>query len=352
MTAVPRPVAKRQLLSPAADLEGVTPKPRTWVVPDMIPAGAVTLLSGDGGVGKSTLALQLAVAVATGTEWLGLKAARGSVVLLSAEDDRDELHRRLIATCAEQAVTLADLTDLYFMAAAGEDLLLAIPETASNAVRPTALYRQFSGEVSHLTPRLVIIDTAADVFGGNENDRAQVRSFLTLLRSLCRLSDTAVLLLAHPSVAAMATGRGVSGSTAWANSCRSLLYLSNRAGNRELNLQKSNYAPVNQRLFLQWQDGVFARTCSNTAQTANAGGVAEHLFLERLRETNQLGRNVNSKGGANYAPNVFAAHAEAGGVTKIAFRQAMDRLLATGEIEEVLEGPPSKRRRHLKEVWK
>ena len=40
--------------------------PREWLVDALVPMKTVTLFSGDGGTGKSLLALQLAVAVAAG----------------------------------------------------------------------------------------------------------------------------------------------------------------------------------------------------------------------------------------------------------------------------------------------
>lgn len=54
----------------AASLEGKLVPPRHWLVRDLVPSGTVTLLGGDGGTGKSLLALQLACAVATGGKWL------------------------------------------------------------------------------------------------------------------------------------------------------------------------------------------------------------------------------------------------------------------------------------------
>jgi len=59
---------------------------RSWIVDDLIPESNVTDLSGDGGTGKSLLALQLAVGVATGTRWLGRNVAKGAVLYLSCED--------------------------------------------------------------------------------------------------------------------------------------------------------------------------------------------------------------------------------------------------------------------------
>lgn len=81
------PVRQSQWRS-AADLEGVPVPEREWLVPDLIPARNVTLLYGDGGTGKSLLALQLAVAVALGRSWLGLPVKAGNALFPSAEDGR------------------------------------------------------------------------------------------------------------------------------------------------------------------------------------------------------------------------------------------------------------------------
>ena len=42
------------------------PPPRRWLVQDWLPAGRVTLLAGQGGIGKSRLALQLSAGIASG----------------------------------------------------------------------------------------------------------------------------------------------------------------------------------------------------------------------------------------------------------------------------------------------
>ncbi len=56
---------------PAADLDGKPVPARKWLVEGLIPSGTVTMLSGDGGTGKSLLSLQLACAVALGRNWIG-----------------------------------------------------------------------------------------------------------------------------------------------------------------------------------------------------------------------------------------------------------------------------------------
>ena len=91
-----------------------------WLVEDIIPEGNVTLLSGDGATGKSLLALQLAVAVATGGHWFGFKPEPGGALYVSAEDEIEELHRRL----ARIAPKLDALDQLTIIPLAGKDAVL------------------------------------------------------------------------------------------------------------------------------------------------------------------------------------------------------------------------------------
>ena len=76
--------AKISLLSelmedPALDVE------QAWVLRHYIPEGCVVLLSGDPKVGKSTVAAQLAVAVAGGQRFLGQPTRRGPVLWVGLE---------------------------------------------------------------------------------------------------------------------------------------------------------------------------------------------------------------------------------------------------------------------------
>src|SRR3954452_532799 len=58
----------------ASTLAGREPPTREWIVADWIPCRQVTLFSGHGEAGKTILALQLMIAVASGTAWLDLPA--------------------------------------------------------------------------------------------------------------------------------------------------------------------------------------------------------------------------------------------------------------------------------------
>ena len=210
----------------------------------------------------------------------------------------------------------------------------------------------FRSHVTEIEPRIVVLDTLADLFPGNENDRAQARQFIGLLRGLAIRFDCAMLLLAHPSLTGINSGTGTSGSTAWNNSVRSRLYLERIVSDgyepnpdaRVLTTKKSNYARIGGEIRMTWTAGVFIADAPMSAGEAmNAGLKAEGAFLRLLRNFMEQGRRVNAVGGVNYAPKVFAAHPNAEGINKRAFAQAMEALLQAGKISVAHEGPPSRR---------
>lgn len=72
------------------------PQQQKFLVDGLIPIAKPGILAAVGGVGKSLSVIQLALAVACGGKWWGKEIKeRGSSVILCAEDDLMEIHRRL-----------------------------------------------------------------------------------------------------------------------------------------------------------------------------------------------------------------------------------------------------------------
>lgn len=352
----PEPEGPLLAFAPASDLVGRPVAPREWLVPALVPARTVTMLGGDGGTGKSLLALQLAVATATGRDWIGREVKAGKVMFLSAEDDADELHRRFADILATEDVDFTELRDLHVTSLAGRDALLAVQDRTTGALIPTPLLGALDAQIARIGPALVVLDTLADLHAGEENSRAHARQFIGMLRGLAIRHGCAVLLLAHPSLSGMASGSGLSGSTAWNASVRSRLYLG-RVGDgdyeanpdaRRLVTKKANYGPSGGEIGLTWRDGVFVADAVETGLERIARNAkAERVFLALLHLFDAQGRDANHSGGSNYAPKVFSEHPDAEGVTKRAFRDAMERLLSEGKITVEKFGPPSRPSRRL-----
>ena len=90
-------------------LADVKPERVEWLWPGRIPLGKLTLLDGDPGVGKSTLAVHLAAQVSIGGRWPDdTDCPTGGVVLLSAEDGlSDTVRPRLDAAGADSTRIVA-----------------------------------------------------------------------------------------------------------------------------------------------------------------------------------------------------------------------------------------------------
>jgi RecA-family ATPase len=343
----------------ASDWHGKpVPEPR-WLVQKFIPYRNVTQHTGDGGVGKSLLDLQLAVAVVANRKWIGMPIEiTGPVIVYSAEDELEETWRRVADICTAEDIKLSALGDLHIAPLAGMDAMLSIADErgGNGSMTPTPLWHQLVRKAGDIRPKLVVIDTSADVFGGDEIKRRQVRQFVGMLRSLAFDFDCAVVLLSHPSVAGINDGTGRSGSTGWNNAFRGRMYQERvivRDGTfvsepdpdlRVLRNNKLNYGRTGAGIRIRYdvEHDVFVNEQADEVSAADAAVAAERVFLECLAEIEAQGREVNTlKNGSKYAPKVFAGLRAAAGYTKHQLGAAMERLLNDRQIRIGQAGPPS-----------
>ena len=320
-----------------SDLKDRPVKERLWTVDGWIPRGQVTLLYADGGVGKSQIILQLLMNVSLGEPWFGLRTYKGSALYLGAEDDTDELHRRFHDVINARFNCYADFTDVVFSSLAGEDALLASYDPRAKKLSPSKIMTELTASIAQQRPSICVIDTLADVFPADENDRALARQFIGMLRKPAIEHNCAVVVLAHPSLSGISTGRGTSGSTGWNNSVRSRITMERDDQNpdrRTLKLAKSNYSKIGTEISITWENGVFVHDPQSSGLDAKAANSkARRVFLSLLESYSDDGKVVNANGGSTYAPTAFAADENSEGVTKPAFRTAMKSLLAEGVIK-------------------
>jgi len=353
-----QPTTDRLHMLDVAAWHGMPVPVRGWAVTNRIALGNVTLMSGEGGVGKSILILQLCAAHVLGRDWFGSMPEQGTVIYLNAEDDERELHFRLAAIVAHLGTTFAALQGLHLVPLAGKDALLGVADRAG-IIKPTPLFERLLRTATEMKPVLIALDTAADMFGGNENDRSQVRQFIGQLRGLAIAANAGVLLASHPSLSGINNDSGLSGSTGWHNSVRSRLYFkaadtdSEKPNSdlRELVIRKNNYGPRGEVIRMTWQNGVFVPVAApSTIERAAAEQKVEQVFLDLLRRFTREGRNVSDKRGTTFAPAMFAEEAEAADVSKADLDDAMKRLFAANRIRVVSEGPRSRIRTRIIEV--
>lgn len=289
---IPFPKPKQTPLLPPLDVisassfAGIDIPDRAWLLDGILIRRGITLLTGDGGIGKSLLCLQLQVACALGKPWLGIPIDNPiSSFGLYCEDEREEVHRRVADILKYYDATFDDLGDrMMFVCRVGHNNVMMRFDRSKDQLVQTPFMQQIIDEIEMGGYQITIIDTVADTFQGNENDRMQTRSFVSATRVLGHRYDGGVILSAHPSRAGMADGSGLSGSTAWHNSCRGRIYLTKPpkdphdpdfdddkpTNERILKKMKNNYGAADGKMRLEWKDGAFVRTDNRCATTVEA----------------------------------------------------------------------------------
>lgn len=251
--------AKLARLQPV-DLSGLAEAdvdPTRYAVEPILPRQHVTLLGSHGGAGKSILALTLAAHVVCGRAWCGLPVYQGKALYVSLEDPGELVRYRLRRIADEYDLDPATISEgLTVLDGSMGDAVLAteVNDSGTRRLVPTAALEELEQACEGMS--LAIVDNASDAYDANENDRRMVRRFVRSLAHIAREHDAAVLLLAHIDKAAARTGANgntYSGSTAWHNSTRSRLALSNQDG-VELAHEKHNLGSKIEPIALTWTD--------------------------------------------------------------------------------------------------
>jgi RecA-family ATPase len=327
--------------------------PREWAVDDLIPMHQAHLTSGHGAIGKSLLELMRAVSHVLGLPWLGFNVRRGPVIYLSAEEEDDELRRRLEAITKHYGVRFKDLLGaLHLVSYAGDNCLLGAPDR-NGIIHPTELFDRLLADALRLKPAAVMVDTLTDCYAGDENNRSQTTQFVKLLQGLAIKARCSAAILAHPSNVGLATGSGLSGSTGWHNKVRSRLYIrapTTEKGEpidsdlREIQFLKNNYAKQGDTLIIRWKDGVFVPEHKpGSFESAERDKSDEEQFLTLLAKYNGQEKPVSNKLTANnYAPKLFAAELGPVAISQKRYAAAMERLFESKAIHVQPYGPPSK----------
>jgi hypothetical protein len=172
-----------------------------WQVKHVIPADSIGMLFGASGTFKSFVALDHALHVAHGLQWLGRKTKQGSVVYVAAEGGAG-IYRRVAAWHQERGLGICEsfrvcITPLVLSLSEQVELLAAAIEALPEK------------------PSLVYVDTLSQTFEGDENSATDIAGYLRLLNAGIRARfHCTVIVIHHSGHAATERPRGSSAITA------------------------------------------------------------------------------------------------------------------------------------------
>lgn len=171
---------------------------QTWLVRGLWPSGGVGIIAAEPKSGKTWLALELAVCVASGVNCLGeYPVDTPSTVLFFNGEDGEHIQRdRLANLMLAKGLNHEDVAKLKIISA--DSLRLDVPEDL-NSLREL---------VETNRPKLVILDPFVRLHRINENNSAEVAELLSNLRNIQKDFDTSIILVHHLKKAGGKTVRG------------------------------------------------------------------------------------------------------------------------------------------------
>jgi hypothetical protein len=171
---------------------------RRWILEDRLIRKFVSLTIAPGGVGKSTLTMQEAIAIATGRALTGSKVEeRGKVWVWNLEDPRDELMRRMAAVLKHWGIPAADVADRVFLnSGLDRELIVVQPDAKGNAVA-TPDVEALVTEVKTKGVDVLIVDPFVRAHRVNENVNAEIDLAVKAFSRVAQLAECAVMLVHH-----------------------------------------------------------------------------------------------------------------------------------------------------------
>ena len=175
-------------LTPADLMEQATDEVE-FTVGSLVPTNGVTIFSGEGGIGKSFLALDLAFAVASGGEFADrFPCESGPVIYIDLENDEATIGRRLKQLGIGRGVDPTTLP--LYLPRRGMPGVELQQDTPEGRAWLWAAVRKYQ-------PRLVVIDSLIACHSGDENNNVLMRQLMGGLDGLARTGQLGLLVVHH-----------------------------------------------------------------------------------------------------------------------------------------------------------
>ena len=212
----------------ACHLLASSPPPQKYVIEGLLPEPVAAAIVAPGSTGKSFWLMQLAACVATGTPFMGQPISRpGAVLMLGAEDDRDEMARRLHSITKEYEWDGLRLdpemlgNNFYSISLLGKDNRLTVHD-GRDIVREESRVRELIRMAQAIPDlRLIIIDPVSRFRSGDENDNEAATRFVEVLEQIREETGVTVLCAHHSRKGS--TGEGaddIRGASAFVDALR------------------------------------------------------------------------------------------------------------------------------------
>lgn len=323
-------------------------KPIAWLVDGYVEEDALVVMFGPPGEGKSFIALDLSCCIATGFDFHGQTVQQGAVFYIAGEG-HNGIARRLESWAKHNGTSLTGAA--LFVSEGATDLA-----NATNAVRVAEAVQSLA-DATGKHPALIVIDTLARNFGGDENSATDVGNFVRHVDTHLRHKWNATTLIVHHS--GKDGGRGARGSSALKGAADAEYEVGRNAEDKIIRLTPRKMKDAEQPAPLAFElvgisildtagqpvGGAALSAIEHTAPTSPAStgmGKNQQAALAELNGMhNEISDRLASQGREDHPVHILTSdwrqRCEASGMQPKRFNEARDGLLKRGVIS--LSGP-------------
>ncbi|MCG7948048.1 MAG: AAA family ATPase [Candidatus Thiodiazotropha taylori] len=343
--------------------------PIDWLVSGLIPLQKVGMIVAPGGTGKSFAMMQLGFSVASGAPYMGHWEIGdiGGVLILAAEDDQDDIHRRLEAlvdsyipffdgdeNLKAKYLNLAR-KNLFILSRVGKTNLLTVSNGHGDVIRTKRVDEL--ADLAKLIPniRLIIIDPVKRFAGGDENNPEDMTRFVETMEIIRARTGATILAVHHSNKTAMRSGGALNqeasrGSSALTDAVRWQANLARmhpddatRYGISDedigryvaFGVAKTNYtAPLGQLWLHRGPGGILQVVELNENAPVGRSDVAHDEALERIVEVVEMRDRIGDQVSLRGLQEDYAGRDGQLGFSKARVRELVDDLLETGRLKQ------------------
>jgi hypothetical protein len=172
--------------------------PRPWIATGYLIRGAVTVLSGPGSAGKSSLVVGWSIALALAKPWHRFYPVGPMKVFnYNTEDDDTEQHRRMSATLRQFDAKPQDLGTKVTRIGPNATGTLLRRDPISGRLAFTAAMRALETLIEQERPDVLILDPLVELHDAEENDNTALRAVMAKFRQIAIQFKLALVLIHH-----------------------------------------------------------------------------------------------------------------------------------------------------------
>lgn len=260
-------------------------EPLAFLVDGLITKGSVNLLVGEGGSKKTWAALDLAVCVSMGSNWLDFQTEQATVLIVDEESGPRRLRRRLYETLNGHLIQRADNAPIAF--------------TSLNmmSLRDLEDVNALHIMIEQTGAGLVIVDALADIMpGADENTVKDVQPVFMNLRRVAEATRAAILVIHHSNK----QNGEYRGSTAIKGAVDLMLMVKSEPSSRYINFQAEKARDIEPKEFtgiatFQGETSQFYLTASEVENKTHFSKSQRYVLLYLLEHGNSTLDDIKNK---------------------------------------------------------